>query len=68
MFTFHHAVTVFLVHCSIGGLIWVILDGLGVIQNTFTPGKSGTAVVIATLIMVLGWPLFVWRWLKGMAA
>lgn len=65
--TWHHVITCLLVHCSIGSLIWVILDGLGIIDNTFAKRNCGAvAMVLATLFMIVGWPLFVGRWVWGM--
>jgi hypothetical protein len=62
-------VTAFLVYCSVGSLIWLVLDGLGIIENTFAARNSSTgAMVLATLFMIVGWPLFVWKWAKGMAS
>jgi hypothetical protein len=67
-------VTGFLVYCFIGSLIWLVLDGLGVIQHTFVTrirnGKptSNQAMVLATVMMILFWPLFIARWVRGMLA
>lgn len=53
-------VTFLLVYLSIGSLIWLLLDGLGIIDNTFAARRSSAqAMVLATLMMIFGWPLFV---------
>lgn len=64
----HTAITCLLVHCSIGSMIWVVLDGLGIIDNTFSKRNAGArkAMVTATLFMIVGWPVFIGRWLWGM--
>jgi hypothetical protein len=64
----HTAITCLLVHCSIGSMIWVVLDGLGIIDNTFSKRNAGArkAMVTATIFMIVGWPVFIGRWLWGM--
>lgn len=63
----HAAVTCALVYCSTGSMIWLILDGLGIINNTFTRRNAGSAaMVLATLMMIVGWPVFTGRWVWGM--
>lgn len=57
----------FLIYLSIGSLIWLILDGLGIIDNTYAKRNSHPrAMVLATLYMILAWPWFIAMWLKGM--
>lgn len=58
------------VYLSIGGVIWLVLDGLGIIDNTFAArhAASKRAQVLATLYMIAGWPLFVYAWVKGMVS
>ena len=54
-----------LVYVAIGALIWLVLDGLGVIRNTYLkraargerPSTAG--MVLATLLLILTWPVFV---------
>lgn len=59
-------------HCFIGSLIWLVLDGTGVIENTFVKRKANgkettlTDGVLATIMMVVAWPVFVALWLRGM--
>lgn len=57
-----------LVYIMIGSVIWMVLDGLGIIQNTFVarPNATRTAMVLATLMMIFAWPRFVYVWIKGM--
>lgn len=63
----HAAITCALVYCSTGSMIWLILDGLGIINNTFTRQNPGSgAMVTATLFMIVGWPVFIGRWVWGM--
>lgn len=61
-------VTPALVYLSIGSVLWLVLDGLGIIDNTFAARarKSKRAMVLATLMMIAGWPAFVVSWLRGM--
>jgi hypothetical protein len=54
-----------LVYLSIGSVIWIVLDLLGVIGTAFKPQVPG-AIVLATLMMIVGWPLFVAWWVRGM--
>jgi hypothetical protein len=63
-------VTAILIYLSIGSVIWLILDGTGVIDNTYAARNrsAGRAMVFATIMMIVCWPLFVARWLKGMLA
>jgi hypothetical protein len=69
----HGVVTCSLVYLSIGALIWLLLDCLGVINSSFTAARSGAkpsspqALVLATAMMIAAWPLFVFVWVKGMA-
>lgn len=63
----HNVVTGCLIHLSVGSCLWLILDGLGVIGNTFANrDASRQAMVLATLMMMVGWPWFVYSWLRGM--
>jgi len=64
----HDLVTGALVYLSIGSGVWLVLDGLGIIENSFVehPAKSGRAMVIATLMMIAGWPVFIWCFFKGL--
>lgn len=61
-------VTCALVYCSIGSMIWLILDGLGIIDNTYAErnAASSRAMILATLMVIVGWPVFVWQWVRGM--
>lgn len=61
-------ITPALVYLSIGAVLWLVLDGLGIIDNTFATRAqaSSRAMVLATLMMIVGWPVFVFNWLKGM--
>lgn len=64
----HDLVTCALVYLSVGSCIWLVLDGLGVISNSFVerPSAAGRHVVLATLMMIAGWPWFIWCWVRGM--
>lgn len=57
-----------MVYLSVGSMIWLILDGLGVIDNTFAARNRSCkrAMVLATIFMIFGWPMFVFSWVKGM--
>lgn len=61
-------VTCCLIHLSVGSLIWLVLDGLGIIENTFAARNqvSSRAMLLATLMMIVAWPAFVYAWVKGM--
>lgn len=57
------------IYLSIGAALWALLDGAGVVQTTYaaTPLRSRkAAMVLATLMMIAGWPVFVHGWVKGM--
>lgn len=57
-----------MIYASIGAVLWLVLDGLGIIDNTFAARNrvSARAMVMATVMMIALWPWFVWSWLKGM--
>lgn len=63
-------VTAILIYLSAGAILWLVLDGTGVIDHTFAArrGASSQAMAIATVYFILAWPMFVWAWLKGMLA
>lgn len=69
----HDVVTGFLVYLSIGSLIWMVLDGLGIIATTYAERRADNtapallrgAMVVATVLTILLWPLFVFRMAKG---
>lgn len=69
----HGVVTCSLVYLSIGAAIWLALDCLGVINSSFIAARSGAkpsspqALVLASAMLILAWPLFVFIWVKGMA-
>jgi hypothetical protein len=68
----HDLVTAALIYLSIGAVLWMVLDALGIIQTGLfaraSAGipSSGGAIVLATLMMIVLWPAFVWWWIKGM--
>lgn len=66
----HDLVTGTLVYLSIGSGLWLVLDGLGVIDNTFAARAQASrrAMVLATAMMMVMWPWFVFSWVKGMVA
>lgn len=68
MISAHNLVTCTLVYLSVGSLIWLVLDGLGIIENSFVehPQRSSRALVFATVMMIVGWPKFVAAWIIGM--
>lgn len=68
MMSFDGLVTAMLIYLSIGAVIWLVLDGLGIIDNTFAARTrtSAQAMVLATLMMIAAWPCFVFSWLNGM--
>ena len=62
-------ITFLMVYLSIGASLWALLDGAGVVQTRFAaaPLRSRSlAMVLATLMMIGSWPVFVHRWVKGM--
>lgn len=67
MITAHDIVTAILIYLSIGAVCWLVLDGLGVITNTFASRPKATAVgmVLASVMMIVIWPKFVYVWLVG---
>lgn len=66
-------ITALTVYLSIGAVIWLVLDRISVIERSFGAARAaGTriaaqALVLATLMMIVAWPVFVFVWLKGMA-
>lgn len=63
----HDFITGVLIYLNVGSLIWCFLAGVGVIDNTFARrGGSRRVMVLATLFMIVGWPIFIGRWVWGM--
>ena len=66
-------VEVILVYLSIGAMIWLLLDGLGLVRAGYLASRAraeaspGGALVLATLMVIVLWPRLVFMWLKGMA-
>jgi hypothetical protein len=66
-------VEVILIYLSIGALIWLVLDGLGLVRAGYLASRAraeaspGVAMVFATLMVIVLWPWLVFTWLKGMA-
>jgi hypothetical protein len=61
-------VTVLFVYIMIGAVILIALDRLGIVARTFVsrPDVSPRALVLASLMVVAAWPMFVWVWCKGL--
>ncbi len=58
-----------LIYLFIGSVIWLVIDGLGIIRATVVMRSahapvSGAALTIATVAMIVFWPLFTLRFLK----
>jgi len=68
----HAFVTGCLIHLCAGSLLWVLLDAFGIVQHTIEQrikrGMKPTlpALVIATMMMILAWPVFIFGFLAGM--
>lgn len=66
-------VEVILVYLSIGALIWLVIERLGIVRQTYDAAvargepRTKTGTVMATAMVIVGWPRFVWMWVKGMA-
>ena len=69
----HTLVTCGLVYLEIGALIWLALYGLGIVHASYAASRArgaaspGSALVLATVLMIVQWPRFVFLWVKGMA-
>jgi hypothetical protein len=65
-------VTIVLWHLMIGSLVWLFLDWTGVVKSSYRERlvrgePSGWRVLtLATTFVIVGWPVFVAFWLKGM--
>jgi hypothetical protein len=68
----HDVVTCVLVYLEIGSLIWMVLDGLGLVQAGYLASRArgeaspAGALVLATMMVIVLWPRLVFIWLKGM--
>lgn len=68
----HALITALLWYAFVGSVIWMFLDGLGIISSNVlarrASGKPATmgTLVRATLLVIFAWPAFVWLWIKGM--
>ena len=55
----------------IGVLLWLVIDGLGIIRESVATRSahgrpvSGEALAIATVCMIVGWPVFVFAFVRG---
>ena len=70
--TAHGFVTGCLIYLCAGSLLWVLLDAWGIVDHTIKARlkrgekSSMAALVIATAMMILAWPVFVFGFLAGM--
>jgi hypothetical protein len=57
-----------MVYLSIGAVIWLVLDRLGIVAGTLVsrPDAPPRSLVLASLMTILAWPVFVASWLRGM--
>jgi hypothetical protein len=68
----HTLVTAALWYLFVGAVIWMVLDGLGIPKASVVArraaGRAVTTrgVVMATLLVIVAWPRFVWVWARGM--
>jgi hypothetical protein len=62
------------IYLSIGGVIWLLLDGLGIVSESHVQRVASgkpidmLGIVVHTVELVAFWPLYVWIWLRGLFA
>ena len=70
----HAFVTGCLIYLCAGSLLWVLLDAWGIVDHTIKArlkrgeNSSLAALTIATSMMILAWPVFVFGFLAGLAS
>lgn len=59
-------VTALLVWTSLGAMILIVLDGLGIVRKTYLtrPNTTRTGMVLASLMVIVAWPMFGYVWLR----
>jgi hypothetical protein len=64
-------VTCALVYLLVGSLIWLFLDWAGIVKSSYRArlarGEPTTwgGLTLATVFVIVGWPMFVSMWIKG---
>jgi hypothetical protein len=67
----NHLVTASLAYLMIGSLVWMLLDGLGIVRNSFEARLARGRPVsflrgaLATAAAILAWPMIVYVFLRG---
>jgi hypothetical protein len=65
-------VTFTLWYLFVGAVIWMVLDGLGIPKASVVARRAAgrpvttRGVVMATLLVIVAWPRFVFVWVKGL--
>lgn len=68
--TAHDLVKAGFVYLAAGSVMWMFMDHLGIVENSFearlAAGKpvSMRIAVLATVLMILAWPKFAWAFVK----
>lgn len=63
----HDVITCVLVYLVCGSCTWVVMDGSGLTRCSFEGQPvSRIAIVLASLMMIVAWPVFAWEWVKGL--
>ena len=69
----HGFATFCLIYLCAGSLMWVFLDRFGIVESTLDQRlkrglgpPTGSAIAIATTMMILAWPVFAAGFLAGM--
>jgi hypothetical protein len=66
----HDLVTATLLYIATGAVIWMMLWGSGLVDQTrlhwAALGKpvSGVVIALASFYVIVAWPVFIWRSLK----
>jgi thiosulfate reductase cytochrome b subunit len=64
-------ITFAFVYVLIGAVLWMVLDGLGILKNSFAERlargnpTSMRVATLATAMMILCWPKFAWAFVKA---
>ena len=61
-----------LIWLLIGSLVWMTMDGVGIVSDTYAlwlrEGRAPSAgvMVVATIYAIVVWPYFVWKFFEGL--
>jgi len=62
----HDVVTCALVYLAIGSIVWMLLYGLGIVQEAYAKRRDPRlAIVFASFAVIVGWPFVAWVFVRS---